>query len=283
MLLRIMLHRAGAPSEELSLHGAVTVGGGPGDAVRVPGTPAAAVALAPALPGAVVEARVPGAVVSLRAGTGGLDRPLAAGRRRLLRAGELLRLPGFAVEVPLEPTPEATGATRLLAGALLRASASGETPLDGPHLVVVEGPDAGRRFAMAATATVGRGRAATVRLSDRRASRLHARVSRAASRFCIEDLGSKNGLFLNRLRLATDAAPLRPGDEISLGETGLVLVGSVAGASAPADLRRDPSGSSPAVADRRPAGNASASLRAALAASAALIASAAALALRALP
>jgi pSer/pThr/pTyr-binding forkhead associated (FHA) protein len=67
---------------------------------------------------------------------------------------------------------------------------------------------------------VGRGRAASVRLRDPQASRAHARVRLGADGASVEDLGAKNGLRVNGVRLERRAVvPLAPGDELGVGET----------------------------------------------------------------
>jgi FHA domain-containing protein len=217
MSARLMLHRSGSPPEEVALAGPATLGGGPDDAVRLEGAHPRALALSPSPAGLLVQALVTG--VALCPATGPA-RPLAPGRLRLLRPGESLRM-GTAI---LEVSADATPGTRVLAGRMLGEAGRGDDPVAGPHLLALEGPDAGRRLALGEEATVGRGRAATLRLSDASASRRHARVARASGGFTLEDLRSKNGLRLGGAPVGPDPAPLRPGDEIALGESVLALV-----------------------------------------------------------
>jgi predicted component of type VI protein secretion system len=53
---------------------------------------------------------------------------------------------------------------------------------------------------------------------DRRVSRLHATLERIAGRWCIRDLDSRNGTFVNAARVVSER-PLRSGDEIRVGDT----------------------------------------------------------------
>jgi len=53
-------------------------------------------------------------------------------------------------------------------------------------------------------------------------SRLHAAFERLAGGWCVRDLGSTNGTFLNGARLAAER-PVRTGDEIRIGHTTLVF------------------------------------------------------------
>ncbi len=57
--------------------------------------------------------------------------------------------------------------------------------------------------------------------SDRAVSRLHAVLERLGGDWCIRDLGSRNGTFVNGERVFGER-PLRSGDEIRVGRTRLV-------------------------------------------------------------
>lgn len=57
---------------------------------------------------------------------------------------------------------------------------------------------------------------------DDRASRLHAVLERFEAGWCVRDLGSRNGTFVNGRRI-WDTHTLRPGDEMLVGETTLLF------------------------------------------------------------
>ncbi len=84
------------------------------------------------------------------------------------------------------------------------------------RLTVVEGPTVGQEFKLDGAVTIGRSPDATVMVDDPGVSRLHARVLRGdAGLFHVEDLGSKNGTFVNGTRVEQAVAGL--GDKIRVG------------------------------------------------------------------
>ncbi len=71
--------------------------------------------------------------------------------------------------------------------------------------------------------TVGKAETNDVALPwDDTVSQLHAVVERYASGWCLRDVGSRNGTFLNGDRIASEHV-LRPGDEFRAGETRMVF------------------------------------------------------------
>src|SRR5882757_2202047 len=88
--------------------------------------------------------------------------------------------------------------------------------LGAVRLAVVEGPAVGQEFKIEGSATIGRSPEATVMVDDPGVSRLHARIRRNESGgFEVEDLGSKNGTFVNGTRIEHALAKL--GDKIRVG------------------------------------------------------------------
>ena len=96
----------------------------------------------------------------------------------------------------------------------------------------------------AARVTLGRAASNDVPLPwDAKASRLHAVLEHLAAGWCLRDLSSRNGTFLNGERVDRDR-PLGPGDEIRVGATRLVFraerstadPGVTEGADRPPDL-----------------------------------------------
>jgi pSer/pThr/pTyr-binding forkhead associated (FHA) protein len=90
------------------------------------------------------------------------------------------------------------------------------------ELVVVEGPDQGRSFALTAQSVIGRDPTATVHLSDDEVSRRHAIVTVGEGQMTIEDLGSFNGTHVQDNEIAGETA-LSIGDRVRVGRTVLQL------------------------------------------------------------
>lgn len=63
---------------------------------------------------------------------------------------------------------------------------------------------------------IGRGSSAELRIDSDDISRTHAQLLRIDDEYTIEDLDSRNGVFLNGLRV--HAAVLRDGDQVQLGD-----------------------------------------------------------------
>jgi hypothetical protein len=76
----------------------------------------------------------------------------------------------------------------------------------------------GERFDLFGGLSIGRGQEADVRIDDRYASGLHARIYSHGGRYYIEDMNSTNGTALNDATLSGEAT-LVPGDVIRIGDT----------------------------------------------------------------
>jgi hypothetical protein len=89
-------------------------------------------------------------------------------------------------------------------------------------LVSVEGGglSAGERFDVFGGLSVGRSPDADVRIDDRYASGIHARIFSRGGAHYVEDMNSTNGTLLNSEELHGEAE-LRDGDDIRIGDTEL--------------------------------------------------------------
>jgi pSer/pThr/pTyr-binding forkhead associated (FHA) protein len=85
-------------------------------------------------------------------------------------------------------------------------------------LEIVEGAGAGGMVGLAGPVTVGRGRDADLVLADELVSRHHAQITPSGSGAVVEDLGSRNGTFVNGEAIHGPTR-LTPGDQLQLGVT----------------------------------------------------------------
>ena len=112
------------------------------------------------------------------------------------------------------PAPDATG--------FHAAPAFSESPRRGPDgWLIVErggGLEGGQRFDLIGGLSIGRSKEADVRIDDRYASSLHARVFSRDGRFYAEDMSSTNGTLLNGATLQGEAE-LIDGDTVQIGDT----------------------------------------------------------------
>ncbi|MGD8597738.1 MAG: FHA domain-containing protein [Anaerolineae bacterium] len=83
-------------------------------------------------------------------------------------------------------------------------------------LMEVEGPSPGKRFFLEQTElTIGRDESCDLVIPERQVSRQHARIRHEGGRHILEDLGSKNGTFVNGSEVV-EPHPLQDGDEIQI-------------------------------------------------------------------
>ena len=90
------------------------------------------------------------------------------------------------------------------------------------EVVVVEGPDKGRSFALGVQSVIGRDPTASVHLTDEEVSRRHAIITLGEGQATIEDLGSHNGTFAQGAQVDGETT-LEVGDHIRVGRTVLEL------------------------------------------------------------
>jgi pSer/pThr/pTyr-binding forkhead associated (FHA) protein len=97
-----------------------------------------------------------------------------------------------------------------------------ELPSGSALLVVKRGPNAGGRFVLdQPVTTAGRHPGSTIYLDDVTVSRRHAEFRVENGTFCVVDVGSLNGTYVNREPV--ESAPLADGDEIQIGKFRLVF------------------------------------------------------------
>ena len=126
--------------------------------------------------------------------------------------------PAPVVSVGGVPGPSAAGvATRKERKAAERAAKS------APHLAVLEpAEERGRNYPLGNEASIGRAAGCQITLDDTYVSQLHARVFTNEGQWFVEDLGSTNGTWLNRQKVAGPMV-LRRGDRLQVGNTVMEL------------------------------------------------------------
>ncbi|HMG42016.1 MAG TPA: FHA domain-containing protein [Acidimicrobiales bacterium] len=92
-----------------------------------------------------------------------------------------------------------------------------------PQLRVIEPPDQrGRAYPLDEEVTLGRAAGCQVPIEDAYASQVHARVFHNEGQWYVEDLGSTNGTYLNRRRVAGPMV-VKKRDRVQIGNTVLEL------------------------------------------------------------
>ncbi|MGN6254046.1 MAG: FHA domain-containing protein [Solirubrobacterales bacterium] len=113
----------------------------------------------------------------------------------------------------VSPAPDATG--------FHAAPAFAAAPRGPDGWLVAErggGLERDQRFDLIGGLSVGRSKDADVRIDDRYASSIHARVFSREGRFYVEDMNSTNGTLLNGATLQGEAE-LIDGDTVQIGDT----------------------------------------------------------------
>jgi len=110
--------------------------------------------------------------------------------------------------------------------------------MSGLVLEIVEGESAGKTFALSQPLEVGRNETLGIVLEDVEVSRRHARLTPSNGKVVVEDLGSRNGCFVNeqpidgprevgpgdRVRIGLTVFELRSAQEIQRGQSGVISV-----------------------------------------------------------
>ena len=108
-------------------------------------------------------------------------------------------------------------------------------------LEMVEGADPGAQHPLTGPVELGREPAAGgIVIIDQQVSRHHARVAPAAGGAMIEDLGSRNGTYVNGQVVGTAPRELVPGDSIRMGLTVFELRSREQVASRPSAVQPSP-------------------------------------------
>lgn len=99
------------------------------------------------------------------------------------------------------------------------AKTKGETAKSS-RIVILDSPteNPGDSFYFDDQAVIGRTADCDIQISDNSVSHQHAAIARDAKSYKLEDLGSKNGTYLNQHKI-TRSTRLKQGDTIKVGKT----------------------------------------------------------------
>ena len=109
----------------------------------------------------------------------------------------------------------------------------GERPVADWTLIVLDGPEAGRRYSLGARSRLGRNPGLEIVVRDPQASRQHALIQCAEDGTVVSDAGSRNGTFVNGARVSQPTR-LNHGDTIRVGNTWLQVERQEGSVPAPA-------------------------------------------------
>lgn len=195
------------------IDGAVTVGGGPKDDIRLEGLPVKLLTLEVDGPRLAIKCIRP-----LRVG----NQLFPANVPRLVMPGEVLTLPNDVVVRRPEDDASRERRKNKSTDFLARELLSKELPeleTRAATLTCVAGADEGHVYPIAFLDTsLGRGDEVDVRLHDRTVSRRHARLLHRGLSYFVEDLATTNGIYVNGQRVQ-DTQRLDTGDVLELGHT----------------------------------------------------------------
>ena len=81
-----------------------------------------------------------------------------------------------------------------------------------------------KKVELVAKITIGRDTDNDVVIDNKRASRHHGMIQKIKDAYCLKDVGSTNGTFVNGRKLPADKyIKLQPGDKITIGNMNLVI------------------------------------------------------------
>jgi DNA-binding NtrC family response regulator/pSer/pThr/pTyr-binding forkhead associated (FHA) protein len=89
-------------------------------------------------------------------------------------------------------------------------------------LLLLTGPQAGRRHEFTGEVTIGRSPSCTISLEDAKVSRRHVRLALEGTEARVSDLGSRNGTIVNGEKIEAEMV-LLPGDRLQVGDSTILF------------------------------------------------------------
>ncbi|MBK8011483.1 MAG: FHA domain-containing protein [Deltaproteobacteria bacterium] len=165
-------------------------------------------------------------------GTQHNGRRLHPGERRLLRDNDQIDIMSFNVTfksasstgLDRQPGEKTEALARRMVQEVLSSLDSSRTDL--PSLRVMNGGSEGLRYELKdqqAEVVIGRSPECDLAIDDQNMSRRHCLIKRSWHGFTAQDLGSKNGVLVNDVRI-DGAKMLKDGDELQMGGVRIVFI-----------------------------------------------------------
>jgi pSer/pThr/pTyr-binding forkhead associated (FHA) protein len=160
------------------------------------------------------------------------DKVVEAGEKKVLHSGDVINLTRAQITCAIESEKVASVdpfegtqavAARAVQGILGRL---GDAKESAPYLRALNGSMSGTRYPLASPLTqwtLGRSTECECMLDDVNVSRRHALLKKDWSGFVVEDLGSKNGVLVNDVRIRKRRR-LKNEDELTVGPVRLVFI-----------------------------------------------------------
>jgi pSer/pThr/pTyr-binding forkhead associated (FHA) protein len=150
---------------------------------------------------------------------------LPAKERRLLRDGDVIAIGPY--DLTFDRAPEAPSPAHEMTAFVARREVKDALrglANNAPFLRVMNGPLEGSRFEIqeAQEVIIGREEGVDIFLDDDLISRRHAKIRRGWSGTRIEDLGSRNGVRVNKKKIVSET--LKDRDEIEIGGTRFLFI-----------------------------------------------------------
>jgi pSer/pThr/pTyr-binding forkhead associated (FHA) protein len=154
-------------------------------------------------------------------------KPLPKGEKHRLRNGDVIAIAQFDVtftQVADLPADVRSEKTSFVARSLVKDAVRGIKSGEAPYFRIMNGPREGERIEIndAQEFIIGRDETADVVFKDDLVSRRHVKFRRDWAGTHVEDLGSRNGIKVNRKRV--NRKTLKDGDELEVGGVRFVYV-----------------------------------------------------------
>jgi pSer/pThr/pTyr-binding forkhead associated (FHA) protein len=154
-------------------------------------------------------------------------KPLPKGEKHRLRNGDVIAIAQFDItftQIADLPADVRSEKTSFVARSLVKDAVRGIKSGEAPYFRIMNGPRESERIEIndAQEIVIGRDETADVIFKDDLVSRRHVKFRRDWAGTHVEDLGSRNGIKVNKKKV--NRKQLKDGDEIEVGTTRLLYV-----------------------------------------------------------